>query len=136
MKNILFFGGGNIAQALISGLLLNGMSNKNIFFVDRNPLNQKKLNNLKVKSLKKSNSNIDIVILSVKPKDAIQAYKEILNNYKNPKIVSLVAGIKSSTYIKLDNKSEFMRAMPNTASKYGQGITAVSYTHLRAHETV
>ena len=44
MKNILFFGGGNIAQALISGLLLNGMSNKNIFFVDRNPLNQKKLN--------------------------------------------------------------------------------------------
>ena len=52
MKNILFFGGGNIAQALISGLLLNGMSNKNIFFVDRNPLNQKKLNSLKVKSLK------------------------------------------------------------------------------------
>ena len=125
MKNILFFGGGNIAQALISGLLLNGMSNKNIFFVDRNPLNQKKLNNLKVKSLKKSNSDIDIVILSVKPKDAIQAYKEILNSYKNPKIVSLVAGIKSSTYIKLDNKSEFMRAMPNTASKYGQGITAL-----------
>ena len=125
MKNILFFGGGNIAQALISGLLLNGMSNKNIFFVDRNPLNQKKLNSLKVKSLKKSNSDIDIVILSVKPKDAIQAYKEILNNYKNPKIVSLVAGIKSSTYIKLDNKLEFMRAMPNTASKYGQGITAL-----------
>ena len=54
MKNILFFGGGNIAQALISGLLLDGMSNKNIFFVDRNPLNQKKLNSLKVKSLKKS----------------------------------------------------------------------------------
>ena len=125
MKNILFFGGGNIAQALISGLLLNGMSNKNIFFVDRNPLNQKKLSNLKVKSLKKSNSDIDIVILSVKPKDAIQAYKEILNNYKNPKIVSLVAGIKSSSYIKLDNKCEFMRAMPNTASKYGQGITAL-----------
>ena len=125
MKNILFFGGGNIAQALISGLLLNGMSNKNIFFVDRNPLNQKKLNSLKVKSLKKSNSDIDIVILSVKPKDAIQAYKEILNNYKNPKIVSLVAGIKSSTYIKLDNKLEFMRAMPNTASKYGLGITAL-----------
>ena len=42
MKNILFFGGGNIAQALISGLLLNGISSKNIFFVDRNPLNQKK----------------------------------------------------------------------------------------------
>ena len=101
MKNILFFGGGNIAQALISGLLLNGMSNKNIFFVERNPLNQKKLNSLKVKSLKKSNSDVDIVILSVKPKDAIQAYKEILNNYKNPKIVSLVAGIKSVSYTHL-----------------------------------
>ena len=125
MKNILFFGGGNIAQALISGLLLNGMSNKNVFFVDRNPTNQKKLNSLKIKSLKKSNSDIDIVILSVKPKDAIQAYKEILNNYKNPKIVSLVPGIKSSAYTKLDSRTEFMRAMPNTASKYGYGITAL-----------
>ena len=65
MKNILFFGGGNIAQALISGLLLNGMSNKNIFFVDRNPLNQKKLNNLKVKILKKYNSNIDLYLINI-----------------------------------------------------------------------
>ena len=125
MKNILFFGGGNIAQALISGLLLYGVNNKNIFFIDRNPLNQKKLDNLKVKSLKKSGSDIDLIILSVKPKDAIKAYKEILNDYKNPKIVSLVAGIKSSTFTKLSKKTEFMRAMPNTTSKYGQGITAL-----------
>ena len=122
-EKYIIFGGGNIAQALISGLLLNGMSNKNVF-VDRNPANQK-LKSLKVKSLKKSTSDIDIVILSVKPKDAIQAYKEILNNYKNPKIVSLVAGIKSSAYTKLDSRTEFMRAMPNTASKYGYGITAL-----------
>ena len=124
MKNILFFGGGNIAQALISGLLLNGMSNKNVFFVDRNPTNQKKLNSLKVKSLKKSNSDIDIVILSVKPKDAMQAYKEILNNYKNPKIVSLVAGITAAAYTKLDSRTEFMRARPQTASQDGYGLTA------------
>ena len=30
-EKYIIFGGGNIAQALISGLLLNGMSNKNIF---------------------------------------------------------------------------------------------------------
>ena len=43
MKNILFFGGGNIAQALISGLLLNGMSYKNIFFCRQKSFKSKKI---------------------------------------------------------------------------------------------
>ena len=98
MKDIVFFGGGNIAQALIAGLTSNGVEKKNIFFIDRNALNQKKLHRLGIKSLKKSRTDIDLFILSVKPKDALEAYKEILNNYKKPKLISLVAGIKSSTY--------------------------------------
>ena len=125
MKDIVFFGGGNIAQALIAGLTSNGVEKKKIFFIDRNTLNQKKLHRLGIKSLKKSRTDIDLFILSVKPKDALEAYKEILNSYKKPKIISLVAGIKSSTYTKLNKDIEFMRAMPNTASKYSQGITAL-----------
>lgn len=125
MKNILFYGGGNIAQALINGLILNGIEKKNIFFIDRNSLNQKKLHSLNVKSLEKPKPDIDLFILSVKPKDAIEAYKTILNTYKNPKIISVVAGINSSAYTKLDKNIEFMRAMPNTPSKYGLGITAL-----------
>jgi pyrroline-5-carboxylate reductase len=37
----------------------------------------------------------------------------------------LVAGIKSNKYRHLDKNVEFLRAMPNTSSKHGLGITAV-----------
>ena len=40
MKNIAFYGGGNISQAVIEGLIFSGLSPKNIFFVDRNTKNQ------------------------------------------------------------------------------------------------
>ena len=40
---IAFYGGGNIAQAFIEGLLKSGYKKNNIFYVDRNPKNQKLL---------------------------------------------------------------------------------------------
>ena len=96
MKNIAFYGGGNISQAVIEGLIFSGLSPKNIFFVDRNTKNQNKLKKLKVRSLKNNQKvKIDLFILAVKPKDAIEAYQEIITNFKNPKVACLVAGIKS-----------------------------------------
>ena len=37
----------------------------------------------------------------------------------------LVAGIKSKKYTNLDKEVEFLRAMPNTSSRFGLGITAL-----------
>ena len=126
MKNIAFYGGGNISQAVIEGLIFSGLSPKNIFFVDRNTKNQNKLKKLKVRSLKTNQKvKIDLFILAVKPKDAIEAYQEILTNFKNPKVACLVAGIKSKKYTNLDKEVEFLRAMPNTSSRFGLGITAL-----------
>jgi pyrroline-5-carboxylate reductase len=126
MKNIAFYGGGNISQAVIEGLIFSGLSPKNIFFVDRNTKNQNKLKKLKVRSLKNNQKvKIDLFILAVKPKDAIEAYQEIITNFKNPKVACLVAGIKSKKYTNLDKEVEFLRAMPNTSSRFGLGITAL-----------
>ena len=60
MKNIAFYGGGNISQAVIEGLIFSGLSPKNIFFVDRNAKNQNKLKKLKVRSLK----NLSLIHIS------------------------------------------------------------------------
>ena len=126
MKNIVFFGGGNIAQSIIKGLIDSGYCKTNIFYVDRNDKNQKKLKKLGIKKLSSKNKKIDLFVLSVKPKDAIDAFQSILKENTKPKIVSLVAGVKAKRYKAFNKeKVEIMRAMPNTSSRYGLGITAL-----------
>ena len=99
MKNVVFYGGGSISQAIIEGLIASGFNKENIFYVDRNSTNNKKLKKLKIRSFKKNNNaKVNLFILAVKPKDAIDAYKEILDQHKNPKVISLVAGIRSKKY--------------------------------------
>ena len=126
MKNILFFGGGNIAQSVIEGLIKSGYKRNNIFFIDRNTKNKKKLEKLKIKEFSKDKTDqISFFFLCVKPKDALSSFKEIKQLKKNAKVISFVAGIKSNKYIKIDETTKFMRAMPNTSSRYGLGITAL-----------
>ena len=126
MKNVVLFGGGNIAQAIIKGLINSGYKRNGIFYIDRSTKNQKILSKLRIKNLKNHKSvKIDLFILAVKPKDALSAYREILEKYKNPKIVSCVAGIKSQKYLKIKKNIQFLRAMPNTSSEFNLGITAL-----------
>tara|TARA_B100000965_G_scaffold54295_1_gene40795 strand:- start:130 stop:918 length:789 start_codon:yes stop_codon:yes gene_type:complete len=125
VKNILFYGGGNIAQSVIEGLTKSGFSKKNIYFIDRNLSNQKKLKKLKIRKFAGDANEIDFFILCVKPKDALNAYEKITSMKNNPKIVSFVAGIKSKRYLKLNKNVKFLRAMPNTSSRFDLGITAL-----------
>mgnify|MGYP005699166381 CR=1 FL=1 len=48
MKRLIFFGAGNISQAVISGLVNSGYSKKDIFYIDRNQANSLKLKKLKI----------------------------------------------------------------------------------------
>ena len=66
-----------------------------------------------------------IIFLGVKPKDAMSAYIEICSVIKKPKIVSLVAGIKSNKYLSQYKDVELIRAMTNTSSQFNKGITAI-----------
>ena len=126
MKNVVFYGGGNISQAVAEGLIKSGYEKNKIFYVDRNPKNKRILKKLQINNLEGNNTvKVDLFILAVKPKDAINAYKEILKKYERPKIISFVAGIKSKRYLKIDQDIEFLRAMPNTSSKFNLGITAI-----------
>ena len=52
------------------------------------------------KAEQKNISKIDVFVLAVKPKDALEAYNEIIDLQDKPKIISLVAGIKTQKYLK------------------------------------
>ena len=125
MNRILFYGGGNIAQAIISGLLSSGLNKNSIFYIDRNKANQLKLKKLGIKKYVASDDAIDLIILCVKPKDALDAYKAIAENFSKPKVISLVAGIGSRKYLSISKDVKLVRGMPNTSSQHGMGITAL-----------
>tara|TARA_B110000240_G_C13505589_1_gene455996 strand:- start:1623 stop:2417 length:795 start_codon:yes stop_codon:yes gene_type:complete len=127
MKNIIFFGAGNISQAIIIGLIKSGMSKDNILYIDRNAKNKKVLLKMGIKpiNIKNIDSKKDILVLAVKPKDTLSACAEICNIEDSPKIISVVAGIKINKISSSFKNSHVVRAMPITASAYGKGITAI-----------
>ena len=123
--NVCLVGGGNIGQAIIEGLLKSGMSVDSIACVERNPVKIEILQILKIQmlSLKElSHNQFDLIVLAVKPKDALETAKDILETVPNANIVSVVAGIEINKYALPSN---VIRAMPNTASAFGKGITAL-----------
>ena len=123
--NVCFVGCGNIAQAMINGLIRSGVSSSNINCIERN---ERKVELLKEKNLKVveldnlAKENFDLVILAVKPKDALSAEKNIFQVAPNSKILTVVAGIELNKY---SNPNSVIRSMPNTSSAFGKGITAL-----------
>ena len=73
---ICFLGCGNIAQAIIDGLLNGGIQPSNIGCIERNEQRVRSLKkqNLQIVELENLASlNFDLIVLAVKPKDALSA---------------------------------------------------------------
>ncbi len=133
MKNILFYGSGNISSSIIEGLLKCGYKKTNIFAYTRNISTRNKLKKLKINSISKkdflkNNYKIDIYVLGVKPKDYKKAVIEILSIDQTPNLVSLCAGIKSKNIAALSDKLKVVRVMPNTSCSSLNGISGI-YNH-------
>ncbi len=126
-----FIGAGNMAYAIISGLISNGTSANNIKISDTNEelLSQRKSEfNLEVFT---DNSKLveecDIVVLAVKPQDLLAVCKDIKDSLNdNALIVSIVAGIRSHDIDRwLGLGRRIVRTMPNTPALLNQGITGL-----------
>ena len=122
---ICFLGCGNIAQAIIDGLLKNGMQPSNIACIERNEQRVKSLRaqDLQIIELENLASlDFDLIVLAVKPKDALSAEQSILKLAPTAIILSVVAGIGIEKY---SQPKSIIRAMPNTACAFGKGVTAI-----------
>jgi len=122
---ICFLGCGNIAQAIIDGLLKSGMQPSNISCIERNEQRVKSLKSQNLQIIELDNLaslDFDLIVLAVKPKDALSAEKSIFKHASTAVILSVVAGIGIEKY---SQPKSIIRAMPNTASAFGKGVTAV-----------
>lgn len=130
---ILFLGAGNMAEAIIRGLLASRkMNNKNICATD---VRRERLTFLQKKyKINISSCNIhslsatDTIVLAVKPQQIKDLLTEICCYVKKQQlIVSIAAGIPTKFIEKvLCQKVPVVRVMPNTPALVGAGMTVVS----------
>ncbi|WP_251358750.1 pyrroline-5-carboxylate reductase [Kangiella sp. TOML190] len=130
-----FIGAGNMAQAIIHGLLSNGLSQNQV--ACSNPSNGK-LEALKQQypNLTTSNHNrqvvetSDIVIFAVKPQKLAAALTPLADqNFSNKLLISVAAGVETETFSTLlKQELAVVRAMPNTPALIGQGATGLFAT--------
>jgi pyrroline-5-carboxylate reductase len=115
--NICFIGGGNMAQALIGGLISRGLPPTRITVSDpvekvRDFLAEKDIHVLddNLAAIKEA----DIVVLAVKPQVLAQVLQPLKGQVANKLIISIVAGAEIATLARLLETDRIVRVMPNT----------------------
>ena len=132
--NISFIGGGNMAQALIGGLISRGLPTTRITVSDpveqvRTLLAEKEINvtDDNIAAIK----NADIVVFAVKPQVLAQVLQPLKGLVSDKLIISIVAGAEIATLASLLGTERIVRVMPNTPALVQTGAHG-----LYAHEYV
>ena len=116
-RNICFIGGGNMAQALIGGLISRGLPSTRITVSD--PVEQVR-HLLAEKDLVVTEDNAsaireaDVVVLAVKPQVLANVLKPLNGLFDGKLIISIVAGAEIATIAALSGSNRIVRVMPNT----------------------
>jgi len=131
--NIVFIGGGNMGQALVTGLLDSGWNADSIAIVDNDQAIISKLSEnfsrCHVYSQSEAALNLaDVVVLAVKPQVMQTACEQIAAQcqIKRPLIISIAAGVLINTIDTwLGGELPIIRCMPNTPALVQSGVTGL-----------
>lgn len=124
-RNITFIGGGNMAQALIGGLIARGLPATRITVSDPVPQIQEIL---RQQDLNVCDDNVaaiaesDVIVLAVKPQVLAQVLKPLAGKLTNQLVISIIAGAPIDVISKLlGNYDRIVRVMPNTPALVQSG---------------
>jgi len=126
-----FIGAGNMAYALINGLLNNGYDSKNIKVSDPNDeLLRKRKAELNITTFANNSSLVevcDIIVFAVKPQVLSEVCLELREKIKpNHLFISIVAGIRVNDINRwLGGNYPLVRTMPNTPALIQHGVTGL-----------
>jgi len=132
IQKIAFIGAGNMASALIGGLITDGFPAKNIWASDVNDQHLTLLEEQCGINTSCDNkavvSNADVVVLCVKPQAMKSVCEEISATLadKSALLISIAAGIKVESLTNwLGDKTALVRAMPNTPALIKAGAAGM-----------
>jgi pyrroline-5-carboxylate reductase len=128
---IAFIGGGNMAQALISGLADKLIPANQIHVVD---VHAETLRNVEkkwgVSTAAAAGAEVgaaDVIVLAVKPQQMREVVATITPYIKQQLVLSIAAGIRAADLSRwLAGHSAIVRSMPNTPALVGLGITGLA----------
>lgn len=127
--DIAFIGGGNMATAIIGGLLRQGRTPGSILVIDPVAEQRERLRqSLGVQTAAGPDqvlAQAQTVVWAVKPqqfKDAAQTYAPLSSQALH---YSVMAGLRSDDIARLLGTPRIVRAMPNTPALVGQGMTGL-----------
>ena len=129
-KRIAFLGGGNMAEAIIGGLLAGGVSmERNVAAADvsaeRRALLAEKYGIGTPETGAEAVRGADVVVLAVKPQQAAEALAAAREAFTDRQLlVSICAGLPTAALEK-QVPARTVRAMPNLPALVRRGVTAV-----------
>lgn len=127
--NLGFIGGGNMAAAMIGGLLQKGYAARDIAVAEQNAERRAWMANefgVNVVDDASQALTADIVVLAVKPQQLRAALCCLPPPHPEQLIVSIAAGVRACDISRwLHGHPTVVRAMPNTPALVGAGITGL-----------
>ena len=127
--NICFIGGGNMATALIGGLLGKGFSATQLSVVEINGENRARLQAefsvRAVASLAEGVLGSQIIVFAVKPQQLREVAQALAPMLSGQLLISIAAGIRAPDLARWAGSQSIVRAMPNTPALIQSGMTGL-----------
>lgn len=127
---ICFLGGGNMASALIGGLIAKGFAAQDIAVVEQSPQARERLGaKFPVRISTAPDAALqgaEVLVIAVKPQDMRAALASVSAFSKEKLVVSVAAGIGIDALARwLGGHRKIVRCMPNTPGLIGAGISGL-----------
>ncbi|NCP02249.1 MAG: pyrroline-5-carboxylate reductase [Deltaproteobacteria bacterium] len=142
IEKIGFIGGGNMAEAIIKGLLEAALPAEKILVAE--PSDPRRQHLTDAYGIPVTSENLDViaqcevVLLAVKPQIADEVIGGFAGNWRAESLlISILAGTSCAHIEKhFDGELRLVRVMPNTPALVGEGATAICRGHHASHEDV
>ncbi len=127
---ITFIGGGNMADALIGGLLRKNFPLQDIRVIEISAEARRRLvDKYGVSSFDKPKDAVraaDVIVFAVKPQNLREAASKSGITDNNNLVISIAAGVRLANLSKwLKGHTRLVRAMPNTPAMIGEGVAGL-----------
>ena len=124
-----FIGGGNMASAIVGGLIRSGRPAASVLVVEPDSAQRSRLEGeFGVHCLPAADARLEdaaLVVWAVKPQLFAQAAAPCAAHVAGALQLSVMAGIRSDAIVGASGSQRVVRAMPNTPALIGQGIAGL-----------